>query len=190
MMCQLTEEKIDEILTQIKFNMSRKNITYKEFFSGLFDPKHDKMASFADFNKAINFIVPLAQPIVESLYVAIDKKGFGLINYEQFLYFFNGGLERGHKVADNFDWETSIVKQIKNWAHEKHLSFDKAFKCFDLDFDGVISKDDLKKGLELHLQIPKDQLTDNHIDRLFRLLDFFKVGSVQLSDFLRVMEGG
>jgi hypothetical protein len=40
--------------------MSRKNITYKEFFSGLFDPKHDKMASFADFNKAINFIVPLA----------------------------------------------------------------------------------------------------------------------------------
>ena len=55
---------------------------------------------------------------------------------------------------------------------------DEAFKCFDKDFDGFISKDDLKWGLTNILKIPAEEQFPTKIDRLFRLMDFYKTGSV------------
>lgn len=62
-----------------------------------------------------------------------------------------------------------------------------AFKCFDKDFDGFISKTDLKESLTEILEINPKTIIPTKLDRLFRLMDFFKTGLVQVSDFQRLM---
>ena len=53
-----------------------------------------------------------------------------------------------------------------------------AFKCFDKDFDGFISKKDLRASLTDILEIDPKTIQDAKMDRLFRLMDFFKTGLV------------
>jgi hypothetical protein len=35
------------------------------------------------------------------------------------------------KFKDNFDWEYSIIDQLKKWMIEKTKNTEEAFKCFD-----------------------------------------------------------
>lgn len=58
----------------------------------------------------------------------------------------------------------------------KSLNAEEAFKCFDKDFDGFISLDDLKKGLINNLNVPVQQIIASKMERLYRLLDTFKTG--------------
>jgi len=53
-----------------------------------------------------------------------------------------------------------------------------AFKCFDKDFDGFISKQDLQSSLTEILEISPKSIQATKLDRLFRLMDFFKTGLV------------
>jgi len=71
-------------------------------------------------------------------------------------------------------------------ASEK-ITVDEAFKCFDKDFDGVVNKDDLRQSLVSILEIKEDQILPTKLDRLFRLMDFYKTNQIQLSDFQRLV---
>lgn len=61
---------------------------------------------------------------------------------------------------------------------EQRLTVNEAFKCFDKDFDGFISKQDLKASLVEILEIDPKSIQATKLDRLFRLMDFFKSGLV------------
>lgn len=56
----------------------------------------------------------------------------------------------------------------------------------DVDFDGTISKKDLKQFLIKLPRIELKEITDPKIDRLFKLLDRYKRGHIQLEDFLQI----
>jgi hypothetical protein len=75
---------------------------------------------------------------------------------------------------------------LRQWIILKSLNAEEAFKCFDKDFDGFISSDDLKKGLINNLNVPLNQIVESKMERLYRLLDTFKTGKIQLSDFQRL----
>ena len=81
------------------------------------------------------------------------------------------------------------VKYSNNSSEEKldSLTVEEAFKCFDKDFDGFISKADLKDSLIEILEIDPSSIQPTKLDRLFRLMDFFKTGLVQISGFQRLM---
>lgn len=64
---------------------------------------------------------------------------------------------------------------------------EEAFKCFDKDFDGYISKDDLKWALVNILEVKAEQIYPTKVDRLYRLMDFYKTGKIQPSDFQRIV---
>lgn len=57
----------------------------------------------------------------------------------------------------------------------------------DADFDGIISKDDLKRSLLDILKIKPEKIVPTKLDRLFRLMDFYKVGGVQVQDISRLI---
>jgi hypothetical protein len=57
-------------------------------------------------------------------------------------------------VTDNFSWEYSIIEKIKQWVQAKNCTVEEAFKCFDKDFDGLVSKQDLVLSLKTLLEIP------------------------------------
>ena len=44
------------------------------------------------------------------------------------------------KIVDSFDWEQGIVQKIKEWIKKAQVTVEDAFKCFDKDFDGFVSK--------------------------------------------------
>ena len=104
----------------------------------------------------------------------IDKKSIGLIDYASFIDVFHNEKFTVSKIKDNFDWENSMIQQIKAWIQKQGLTVEEAFKCFDMNFDGYISKDDLNKSLQQLLEIPKDEILSTKLDRLFNLMDFFK----------------
>ena len=78
----------------------------------------------------------------------------GLITYDQFLFVFNGVEVGGRRVEDNFNWDEQMISKIKQWVLTKGFTIEEAFKCFDQDFDGIVSKDDLKRSLAILLHVP------------------------------------
>ena len=117
----------------------------------------------------------------------MDKNNIGLITYEQFLDVLRLQKIDKQTVQDNFDWETDIIHKIKNWIVKQRITVEEAFKCFDNDFDGHISKDDLRNSLVELLEVSPSSILPTKLDRLFRLLDFFKTGKIQVSDFQRLL---
>ncbi len=55
---------------------------------------------------------------------------------------------------------------------------EEAFKTFDRDFDGKINKGDLRWVLINILKIDEDALQPLKLERLYKLLDFYKSGFV------------
>ena len=88
-----------------------------------------------------------------------------------------------NNLSDNFDWENSIIEKIKSWIIKEHITIEEAFKCFDRDFDGFVKKEDMKWALTQLLKVKEEEILPTKLDRLFRLMDFYKTGQMQLSDF-------
>jgi len=120
----------------------------------------------------------------------MDKNKIGLVDYPNFLEVIQISsaykLKKGD-MSDNFDWENGIIDKIKMWIMTERITVEEAFKCFDRDFDGFVKKDDLKNSIISILKVKEEEILPTRIDRLFRLLDFYKTGSIQPSDFSRLM---
>lgn len=157
-------------------------MTYRECFD-LFDTDKDNMVSYTEFARGLTSVVPLSQPVVEQIYALMDKASVGLITYQAFLDVLRLGKLEPNSVKDSFDWEAGIINKMRAWMSEKALNYEEAFKLFDQDFDGFVNKHDLSLSLQKHLFVPSEQIIETHLDRLFRLLDFFKTGAIQVSDF-------
>ena len=78
--------------------------------------------------------------------------------------------------TDSFDWENDVIEQIKKWVIREKITIEEAFKCFDRDFDGFVNKEDLKWGIINILKIKEEEILATKIDRLIRLMDFYKTG--------------
>lgn len=62
-----------------------------------------------------------------------------------------------------------------------------AFRSFDKDFDGLISKEDMKQSLIEYLRVPAEEIIHTRLDRLFRILSYYKTDKIQLTDFDRLL---
>ena len=151
------------------------------------DLDKDNMVSYAEFSRGLDEILQLSEPIKEQIYALMDKASIGMINYTQFLDVLRLQNIEKQAVEDNFDWENGVISQIKAWIATQNITVEEAFKCFDKDFDGFVSKDDLRHSLSEILEINPAMVQPTKLDRLYRLLDFFKTGLIQMSDFQRLV---
>lgn len=53
-----------------------------------------------------------------------------------------------------------------------------AFRSFDKDFDGLISKEDMKQSLIEYLRVPEEEIINTRLDRLFRILSYYKTDKI------------
>jgi len=111
----------------------------------------------------------------------MDKNEIGLVDYPNFLEVINlsstNKLKKG-VFNDNFDWENDIIEQIKTWVITERITVEEAFKSFDKDFDGHVSKQDLRWSLCNILKVKEEEIFPTKLDRLFRLMDFYKTGQI------------
>ena len=47
------------------------------------------------------------------------------------------------KASDTFKWEEDVIEKLREYIISNRLTVEEAFKTFDKDFDGKISKEDL-----------------------------------------------
>jgi Ca2+-binding EF-hand superfamily protein len=128
--------------------------------------------------------------VKEKFFSFMDKKQIGMVDYQTFLDVLQSsslaGIKR-YNFTDGFDWENSMIEKIKQWIVSERITGEEAFKCFDKDFDGYIMKDDLKWALVTLLRVKEDEIQQTRLNRLFSLLDFYKSGKIQPSDFQRIL---
>jgi Ca2+-binding EF-hand superfamily protein len=180
----MSNERVAELMKQIRTALINKKIAYREAFSR-FDENKDGFLSFGEFSKGIDQVLTLSVPIKEKLFALMDVNKIGLIDYPNFLEFIQKTslTVKKFNFEDNFDWENNVIVTIKAWIQNERITVEEGFKCFDKDFDGFISKDDLKYALIEILKIKPETIVPTKLDRLFRLMDFYKTNSIQLSDF-------
>mmetsp|Transcript_22288 Transcript_22288/g.16745 ORF Transcript_22288/g.16745 Transcript_22288/m.16745 type:complete len:111 (-) Transcript_22288:141-473(-) len=108
----------------------------------------------------------------------MDRNEIGLVDYPNFLHVVQlsgarvGGTKGG--LQDNFDWENDVIEKMKHWLSDQGITVEEAFKSFDRDFDGSVSREDLRWGLEHVLGIKAEEIFPTKLDRLFKLIDFYK----------------
>jgi Ca2+-binding EF-hand superfamily protein len=125
-------------------------------------------------------VLTLSIPIKEKIFAIMDKNKIGLIDYPNFLEIIQLSSANTKKQGceDNFDWENGIIEKIKDWINRERITVEEGFKCFDKDFDGYISKDDLKWGIVSILEVKEEQILPTKLDRLMRLMDFYKTNKI------------
>ena len=113
-----------------------------------------------------------------------------MIDYPHFLMVIKKPLNSKKVIInDSFDWQSSIISKLHLYFNSEKLSPADAFRIVDSDFDGFISKSDLKKFLISVLNVRTEEANSSNIDRLFKLLDRFKRGCITKDDFAHFFDG-
>jgi len=76
---------------------------------------------------------------------------------------------------------------MKHWFNLEALKIEDAFRVLDSDFDGYIGKKDIEKFLKDVLHISPKDVTKDRINRIFKLMDEFKRGQIELTDLKRLL---
>ena len=140
--------------------MINSKIAYREAFNR-FDQNQDGLLSFSEFSSGLDKIISFSLPVKEKFFSFMDKKKIGLVDYDTFLSVIQASQAKDiarNNFTDSFDWENSVIEQIKNWIIREKITIEEGFKCFDRDFDGFILKDDLKWGLQSILRINEEEI--------------------------------
>ena len=183
----LSPDRARVVIKDIRTALVSKKVNYYDAFSAI-DSDSLGVLSAKQFSDGLDKYIELSEPVKYGLFALIDKLGTGLITYEAFLAVIkdNDRDPRPHK--DTWTWENETIDRIRKWIRSENISVENAFRAFDVDFDGVISKEDLKLGLITVLKLQTKECPSSKLDRLYKLLDSFKRNSIQLSDFKLLFE--
>jgi hypothetical protein len=118
----------------------------------------------------------------------MDRLKIGMFGYNEFKKVINADevdlrlidLERA--VEDSFDWEQGMIRRILDWILNQRLSLAEAFKLMDANFDGVMTLSDLTSFLRDTFGVDTNSFRVK-LERLFRILDLGKTGSIYMVDF-------
>lgn len=165
------------------------------------DADGDRLINVAEFVRGIKGFTDLKQSVIEQVFRFIDRKGLGLITYDRFKEALTQkrrdfDIINHHEIeaevperSKEKDYDQFFLDEIKAWIKRQNISFLDAFKLFDYDFDGQVSKPDLRKALVKLVQINPRDLTKQRIDKLFEILCHSRMPNLQPSDFERLLYG-
>ena len=181
----LTPEKSRSVLTELRNSLIHRKISYSEAFKKM-DIENTGMVSYPNFMSGMDKLAQFSDPVKSGLFRLLDTNGIGLIDYQTFLRVVRDSDTEQKPASDNWNWEQEIISKIKDWMNTEKLTVEAVFRAFDRDFDGILSKKDLRESLESVLKL--ENIQPSKIDRLYKLLDAFKRDSVQLADFKAIFE--
>lgn len=74
-------------------------------------------------------------------------------------------------TEDSYEWALNALFRLRQWWQSEAISVEDAFRTVDRDFDGEISKNDIRMFLLEVLKMDVKELQVGRINRLFKLLD-------------------
>lgn len=183
----LSKSKAREVLKILRHAFIQRRVNFADAFRML-DKSNTGMLTALDWSEGLNRFVDLSNPVKDGFFAAMDTKGIGLIDYQTFLRVLKDGEMEDIGNKDSWHEEERVLARVRQWIQDQEVSIEAAFRAFDRDFDGVISKSDLRESLKALLNISELELPSSKLDRLYKLLDCCKRDSVQLADFKAVIE--
>ena len=145
-------------LTYIASRLNENDIQkLKESFQAI-DDNNDGMLSLDEMKKAISLNKGITCSNVEEIFKSIDTDNSGVINYTEFI-------------------AASLDKRI--YLQEEKLK--DAFKLFDIDGSGKISKNEIANILKV-------ELNSEEVDKIFTKYDLNKDGEIDFNEFLNMMK--
>jgi Ca2+-binding EF-hand superfamily protein len=130
---------------------------------------------------------------VRKIVGTIDTNLSGAINYTEFIQAF--------KVTDSAalhapvvagagamatsaarPWQRGIIDRIVATLFEYRLELASAFKLFDTNGDGIITKEEFRQGLQALTSLTGSPITDMQADELLRVLDKDHSGTIDFTE--------
>lgn len=181
---EIPKDSLEKLIQDIKEQTYRKRISFHNLFKML-DANQDGFISRDEFGN-IDKILQLQPHVKEALFRYMDRAGLSMIDYKVFLELLEGGNASAIR-HEKFDWVTACIQSIRDWFGKSGLLPTDAFKVVDRDFDGYITDRDLVAFLSDTLKYQLKELTHVRIQKLFKVLDTFKRGKVDLVDFTKLL---
>ena len=105
----------------------------------------------------------------------MDKLNVGIIDYKTFELTISKRIFQDETTVesneDEFEWVDQTIFNIREFFKNQRTTWEDAFRSLDKDFDGFVSKSDIKSFLIDVLEIKEDQITPERLNRLFKLMD-------------------
>lgn len=185
----LDEAKVGPILRDLRNSLIARNISYHEFFSKL-DSNKDGLITFNEFEDGMKTISTFSAEVLKGLFAFFDRQKIGMIDFKTFLRYVKKTLfdkNEDIKGKDNFEWQGDVINKIRTWYKSLQMTSEDAFRIIDIDYDQEINKTDLHRFLKDVLKIPTEELDSSRIDRLYNLMDLYRIGKVKYVDFKRIL---
>ena len=176
---------LEELLNKMREKSIKKKISFYDFFSKL-DSKKDGFITLDEWNKNLDQILPLSEEEREVLFDYLDKSKTKMIDYKTFLTFMNGNSS-GPMENEKFDWVEDCFRKIKEWYQNSKLTIPKSFKLIDSDGDSYISETDLQEFLLEKIKYQPRELSHVRLQKLLKVMDGFKRGKVDETDWERLL---
>jgi hypothetical protein len=113
----------------------------------------------------------------------MDENKIGMVDFEKFNRILRVEAPSqipgpGDIVEDSFAWQENIANLIRGYVRGSKLTPLEAFRSFDQDFDGLISKEDMAISIQKFLKVRPEEILNSRMDRLFRILSFYKTEQI------------
>ncbi|KAF7282625.1 ecdysone-induced protein 63F 1 [Rhynchophorus ferrugineus] len=153
----------------IKKEFSEKELKELRTAFDLLDRNQDGKVTTREFKIMLNNLgIDVKEKVVEELIKNASHAGKELIDENDFLKFVK-------QIQD--------LCPIKNNSEDEELNLLAAFKVFDLDNDGYITKDELRIAMEM---IDED-ITEEQLSHIMEIADTDKDGKINYKEFSHLM---
>eukprot|EP01029_Cantina_marsupialis_P027812 TRINITY_DN774033_c0_g1_i1.p1 TRINITY_DN774033_c0_g1~~TRINITY_DN774033_c0_g1_i1.p1 ORF type:complete len:845 (-),score=296.42 TRINITY_DN774033_c0_g1_i1:323-2857(-) len=152
-----------------------------------FDVNKDGQISTEEFTTALKqlgltFSPEQTQRIIEF----VDKDNSGTIEYEEFVSAFkvtDVGIGTRNKTTDR-NWQRVVVQQISNVFFQYKVHMRAAFRMFDKDKSGSISREEFHDAMSAINSLLDSPLSEMQINQLMNALDRDNDGCLDYKEFL------
>ncbi|KDO21509.1 hypothetical protein SPRG_12473 [Saprolegnia parasitica CBS 223.65] len=148
-----------------------------------FDTNHDGVLQAHELHQALQQLgLDFADELFHKVWRAIDTDGGNTVDYKEFLAAFR--VQDNRPPASALTWQQSILQQVSNVLYQHRIHFRSAFRLFDQDKSGSISRDEFRAGISTFNAILDRPLSDDQVDALLAHLDGDGDGNISYNEFL------
>ncbi|OWZ06024.1 Serine/threonine-protein phosphatase [Phytophthora megakarya] len=151
-----------------------------------FDKNQDGVLSHSEFEHALEQLGFNFEPsLLDRVMAAVDSDGGRSIDYKEFVTAFSVQDVKEHEALESGDltWQNSVLQQVSNVFYQHRIHIRNAFRMFDANNSGVISRDNFRTGIQTFNVVLNSPLSDDQIEELLSYLDSNKDGVISYKEF-------
>lgn len=175
-----------ELLQRIGQIMFTQQVSLSALFTE-FDTNGDGVLQDNEFYAALRKLgMDMTSDEQASVMAAVDIDQGNTIDYKEFVAAFRvqDSAEAKQLALGNLTWQQSVLQQMANVFYQHRIHLRSAFRMFDKDHSGVITREEFRAGIQTFNALLNSPLTNEQIEELLMHLDKNHDGVVCYTEFI------